>query len=378
MSDQSVYCAAEIGTLSGTTVTLSGSPVAGLLAAMPISGLLTDGQTVTCTVVDASEPSSFAVHSGVPYTAAGTTLDLDAGTLKQGSLSGIGSAINVMVDYPVPLDLIGQTIFAATTKATPVGADSLGLWDSVASALKNLTLTNLVAYLKTYFDGLYPSGSGSSTGTNTGDQDLSGLLSKTLAQGNIFIGDASNEAASTSVVYVDSGGVVRITAPNSASPVLKLYGVLGTPYTQDFLQFYSNVISNTKTFSINMQGGIYTNGGILTRDGGGGSITPLEVRSSASQSADILKIGSSSAIGRFLTIKPSGFSGFGNTNPATQIHNAGAYTQTYMDEPADPSDGDSVFWHSNGTGAGDAGDFMMKTNIGGTVKTITLVDFSAA
>jgi len=47
-------------------------------------------------------------------------------------------------------------------------------------------------------------------------------------------------------------------------------------------------------------------------------------------------------------------------------------------EPPDPVANECVQWVSNGTGAGDAGDVMMKINDGTTVKTVTLVDFSAA
>lgn len=47
-------------------------------------------------------------------------------------------------------------------------------------------------------------------------------------------------------------------------------------------------------------------------------------------------------------------------------------------DPADPADGDSVQWVSDGTGAGDAGDVMMKITVGATTKTVTLVDFSVA
>ncbi len=46
-------------------------------------------------------------------------------------------------------------------------------------------------------------------------------------------------------------------------------------------------------------------------------------------------------------------------------------------DPADPPVGYSVQWVLDGTGSGDAGDVMMKINVGGTVKIITLVDFSA-
>jgi hypothetical protein len=56
----------------------------------------------------------------------------------------------------------------------------------------------------------------------------------------------------------------------------------------------------------------------------------------------------------------------------------GAITQSSSAaDPADPSAGDSVQWLSDGTGSGDAGDVMVKINVGGTTKTATLIDYSA-
>ena len=46
-------------------------------------------------------------------------------------------------------------------------------------------------------------------------------------------------------------------------------------------------------------------------------------------------------------------------------------------DPADPSEGQSVLWMSDGTGAGDDGDILIKITAGGVTKTATLVDFSA-
>lgn len=46
-------------------------------------------------------------------------------------------------------------------------------------------------------------------------------------------------------------------------------------------------------------------------------------------------------------------------------------------DPPDPDPGQAVEWLSDGTQSGDPGDKMIKINVGGTVKTITLVDFSA-
>ena len=51
-------------------------------------------------------------------------------------------------------------------------------------------------------------------------------------------------------------------------------------------------------------------------------------------------------------------------------------------DPADPDGGKMVLWMSDGTGAGDAGDIMMKISSPAdesvATKTVTLVDFSAA
>jgi hypothetical protein len=45
-------------------------------------------------------------------------------------------------------------------------------------------------------------------------------------------------------------------------------------------------------------------------------------------------------------------------------------------DPADPAEGQSVIWQSDGTGAGDDGDLMVKITAGGVTKTATLIDFS--
>lgn len=47
-------------------------------------------------------------------------------------------------------------------------------------------------------------------------------------------------------------------------------------------------------------------------------------------------------------------------------------------DPSDPAEGKAVLWMSDGTGAGDDGDIMLKITAGSVTKTVTLVDFSAA
>ena len=47
-------------------------------------------------------------------------------------------------------------------------------------------------------------------------------------------------------------------------------------------------------------------------------------------------------------------------------------------DPADPADGTSVIWMSDGTGSGDDGDIMMKITAATVTKTVTLIDYSAS
>tara|TARA_R110000824_G_scaffold399354_1_gene604739 strand:+ start:81 stop:320 length:240 start_codon:yes stop_codon:yes gene_type:complete len=46
-------------------------------------------------------------------------------------------------------------------------------------------------------------------------------------------------------------------------------------------------------------------------------------------------------------------------------------------DPASPSEGHAVIWMSDGTGAGDDGDILIKITAGGATETATLVDFSS-
>lgn len=89
---------------------------------------------------------------------------------------------------------VGSAMTGATAKTTPVDADTVPINDSAASnVLKKVTWANVKATLKTYFDSLYAASLGAddnyvtdaekivignTSGTNTGDQDLSGLAVK--------------------------------------------------------------------------------------------------------------------------------------------------------------------------------------------------------
>lgn len=107
------------------------------------------------------------------------------------------------------ITVIAPGTHAATGKTTPVDADELPLVDSAASnVLKKLTWANLKATLKTYFDALYPSGSGTSSGTNTGDQ----LIFKTIS-----VSGQSDVVADTTADTLTLAAGSNITLTTNAS-----------------------------------------------------------------------------------------------------------------------------------------------------------------
>lgn len=84
---------------------------------------------------------------------------------------------------------VGAIIHAATDKATPVDADEIGIWDSVAGALKKLTWANLKATIYSALGALIAAGTSKATpvdadGVTISDSAASNAT-KTLTWANI-------------------------------------------------------------------------------------------------------------------------------------------------------------------------------------------------
>ena len=205
----------------------------------------------------------------------------------------------------------------------------------------------------------------------TADQDLSGLLPKAggtmtgniALNGNYLSGDGGDEG-----VFVDSSGNVGI---GTASPSYKLdTGQNNTDQLRlgRLLAGAWDGVDGSYVFVQNSSLAFNSGNYALAQSGVGATLI-----NAASGRSIGFRIGN----GTVLHVSSNRNVGIGTTAPDTKLHVAGAMTQEPLSsDPADPDAGNSVQWVSDGTGSGSAGDVMMKINVGGTTKTVTLVDFS--
>jgi hypothetical protein len=152
---------------------------------------------------------------------------------------------------------VGSAINGSTAKTTPIDADVVPILDSAASnILKKVSWANIKATLKTYFDTLYPSGSGTSTGTNTGDV--------TVTDSNTIDFTLTGQALTASAKTQQS-----ITSDTSG---LKLSGDSTSPGNS---QYYGTDSGGTKGFHV-LPSGIggstgSVDGAVILASGTGGS-----------------------------------------------------------------------------------------------------------
>ena len=199
------------------------------------------GDNIVATVANASTTTYAANWSKHDQTDAVQDV---AGLVGSISASSLRSALNVEDGADVTDSVnVGSVNAAATSKTTPIDADSFPIVDSAASnVIKRVTFTNLKAFLKTYFDTLYQAAgsylTASSTNTltnkriqpRTASSTTTSNLSPSLSTANVYY--RTTQTATLTIdaptgtpvigeiimIYVDSAGAQTLTIDSTYKP----------------------------------------------------------------------------------------------------------------------------------------------------------------
>ena len=208
----------------------------------------------------------------------------------------------------------------------------------------------------------------------------------TTGSGNVAIGGKTN--AQSSLLYNETGN------SNTAVGGGSLVGTTGSSFSASTAVGYEAGSSNLASYNtfLGYQAGFdVTTGAYNLILGRGQSGSGISTGSYNIMIGDNVSFGTTPTASNQLNIgnlifatglgtganRSSGKVGIGTAAPDTILDVAGAVTQRPLSaDPADPDSGNSVQWVSDGTGSGSAGDVMMKINVGGTTKIVTLIDYS--
>lgn len=164
---------------------------------------------------------------------------------------------------------VEEVVHALTGKTTPVDADEMMITDSAASFVgKKVTLTNFKAFLKTYFDGLYTSGTGTGVTTSrsiisgaglTGGGDLS--ADRTLA-----VGAGTGVTVNADDVAVNISGLTADGSPDGAADYVMTYDNSATTLKKVLLNNLPTASGSVSTSRTITSGAGLTGGGDLSAD----------------------------------------------------------------------------------------------------------------
>lgn len=219
----------------------------------------------------------------------------------------------------------------------------------------------------------------------TGTFTTNPTFGNVTATGTVDLGNTGSEMKVFRRFYGDT--FVNDLDPPIDSPVYQMnFG------TDDYIAFYKFTYGVSMLFR-NPQKELEIHGWNPQGNGGlggrspfltflvGDGINTLQFRNPYDTNSLIFKSTTNSNNFTILTESANG----GNGNIIFSPHGTGQVSFTkpinftaQTAEPADPVNNSAVMWMTDGTGAGDAGDVMVKVTSGSVTKTITLVDYSAA
>lgn len=135
---------------------------------------------------------------------------------KYASQKAVKAYVDAVPAAPAETATTIGALIGGADDATPNNSDFVATSLTAAGILKKITWTNVKAFLKTYFDTLYPAGSGTSTNTNTGDQ--------TGGTPAIVLGTANTAGSSTNFLRRDD----TILAFDATAPTTTVFAASAT------------------------------------------------------------------------------------------------------------------------------------------------------
>lgn len=336
MADTATTALTSAGTLDGTEVLYC------------VDGA-NSRKTTAQAVADLVTPASLSLEIGTDvqaYDANLPTWPAGVGATEVGYLNGVTSAIQTQLAGKQASngnldDLAGLS---------DPGEDAILFWDDSAGAYTHLTIGAGLTITDTEITS--SGGGGGTPGGSSGQIQYN--------NGGSFGG---------SLLWQDTN-IIEQRNSTSAQTLL-LYNTFtdASNYERGFVRWNSNVFE------------------IGTAAAGTGANRALTLNTAHNAAALSLQTGSNTRISitnssAQFTVPAQPSSDLGTSLGSAVRFWSGVYAQDhYLKEratdPSDPAEGNSVIWQSDGTGAGDDGDIMIKITAGGVTKTATLVDFSA-
>ena len=160
-------------------------------------------------------------------------------TLTQDVTRELGPTALIYTPNQSSPDWISSALAGRASKTTPVDADTIPLTDSEdSSSLKKLSWSNLKATAKSYFDTLYAAALGiddnyvtdaekvvigNTSGTNTGDQDLSGFATQSALAAETAAREAADSLKADKSNVLELDNTTPFTPTTDYHPATKAY-----------------------------------------------------------------------------------------------------------------------------------------------------------